>query len=317
MSKTITFHDHHPQIQSLKSAVIAGLSKPNKSIPPKYFYDERGSKLFAEICEQPEYYPPNIERALLSKITEEIFHLTGTNRLIIEPGAGSATKIRILLDPLKPSAYLPMDISCEYLRSSAAEIADDFPWLPVHAVCVDFTHSIPLPDTAPKGHRMAFFPGSSIGNFTPHEARSFLEMVRQTLSPGGLLLIGVDTKKPADILNAAYNDAAGITAAFNLNLLHRIRDEVKADCNPENFEHLAFYNQTLGRIEMHLISRCRQTLHLSDYQFQLEEGESIHTENSYKYTPDEFIDLATQAGLQPVQHWLDDQKLFALYLLQA
>lgn len=142
-------------------------------------------------------------------------------------------------------------------------------------------------------------------------------MVRQTLSPGGLLLIGVDTKKPADILNAAYNDAAGITAAFNLNLLHRIRDEVKADCNPENFEHLAFYNQTLGRIEMHLISRCRQTLHLSDYQFQLEEGESIHTENSYKYTPDEFIDLATQAGLQPVQHWLDDQKLFALYLLQA
>lgn len=141
MSKTITFHDHHPQIQSLKSAVIAGLSKPNKSIPPKYFYDERGSKLFAEICEQPEYYP-NIERALLSKITEEIFHLTGTDRLIIEPGAGSATKIRILLDPLKPSAYLPMDISCEYLRSSAAEIADDFPWLPVHAVCVDFTHSI-------------------------------------------------------------------------------------------------------------------------------------------------------------------------------
>ncbi|MCW8943878.1 MAG: L-histidine N(alpha)-methyltransferase [Sedimenticola sp.] len=317
MSKTITFHDYQPQIESLKNAVIAGLSKTAKSIPPKYFYDERGSKLFSEICEQPEYYPPMIERTILSNNSDEIAYLTGTDRLVLEPGAGSATKIRLLLEPLQPSAYLPMDISCEYLRYSAAEIVDDFPWLPVHAVCVDFTHSIPLPEAAPDSHKLAFFPGSSIGNFTPHDARAFLDMVRKTINPGGMLLIGVDTKKPTGILNAAYNDAAGITAAFNLNLLHRIRDETEADCNPENFEHQAFYNQQLGRIEMHLISRCRQTLHLNGDEFLLDEGESIHTENSYKYSPEEFIALANKAGLHLVQHWLDEEALFAVYLLKS
>ncbi|MCW8891151.1 MAG: L-histidine N(alpha)-methyltransferase [Sedimenticola sp.] len=317
MSKTITFHDYQPQIQSLKSAVIAGLSKADKAIPPKYFYDQRGSELFSEICEQPEYYPPTVERAILRNNSEEISELTGTDRLVLEPGAGSATKIRLLLEPLQPSAYLPMDISCEYLRYSAAEIVDDFPWLPVHAVCVDFTHSIPLPEAAPKRHKLAFFPGSSIGNFTPKEACHFLDMVRETIKPGGMLLIGVDTKKSTDILNAAYNDAAGMTAAFNLNLLHRIRDEAEADCDPENFEHQAFYNQERGRIEMHLISRCRQTLHLNGNEFLLEKGESIHTENSYKYSPEEFIALASQAGLHLVKHWLDEEALFAVYLLKS
>jgi dimethylhistidine N-methyltransferase len=317
MDKTITFHDHNPRIESLQEAVINGLSKSVKSIPPKFFYDERGSQLFAEICEQPEYYPPYVERTILSQSVDEILYLTGTERIALEPGAGEATKIRLLLDALKPSAYLPMDISCEYLKQAAAEIVDEFPWLPVHAVCVDFTHSIPIPSTVPEGSRLAFFPGSSIGNFTPNEALNFLSMVRRTIGQGGMLLIGVDTKKEPAILHAAYNDAAGVTAKFNLNLIHRIRNETGVDCNPENFEHQAFYNADLGRVEMHLISRCQQTLHLNSHHFQLREGETLHTENSYKYSPDEFIRLAEQAGLQPIRHWLDDEKLFAVYLLQA
>ncbi|WP_260843295.1 L-histidine N(alpha)-methyltransferase [Sedimenticola selenatireducens] len=317
MDKTITFHDHNPRIESLQEAVIKGLSKEFKSIAPKYFYDERGSQLFAEICEQPEYYPPYIERTILSGSVDEILYLTGTERITFEPGAGEATKIRLLLDALKPSAYLPMDISCEYLKQAAAEIVDEFPWLPVHAVCVDFTHSIPIPNTAPEGNRLAFFPGSSIGNFTPNEALNFLSMVRSTIGQGGMLLIGVDTKKEPAILHAAYNDAAGVTAKFNLNLIHRIRNETGVDCDPENFEHQAFYNADLGRVEMHLISRCEQTLHLNGHRFQLHEGETLHTENSYKYSPDEFIRLAERAGLQPIRHWLDDEKLFAVYLLQA
>jgi len=317
MAGRITFHDHKPKTLSLQDAVIQGFSGKPKSIPPKFFYDERGSALFAAICEQPEYYPPDIEQAMLSHLADEIAELTGTGRVIIEPGAGSAAKIRLLLPALKPIAYVPMDISCEFLKEAAGALADEFPWLPVHATCVDFTHSLPIPESAPKGPRLVFFPGSSIGNFTPGTACEFLAMVHDKIGQDGMLLIGVDTKKDPRILHAAYNDAAGITAAFNLNLLHRIRHETGVECHPENFEHRAFYNSDQGRIEMHLVSRCRQTLRLNGYHFKFSEGETVHTENSYKYTPQEFLEQAKQAGLREVRHWLGEQDLFAIYLLAA
>lgn len=317
MVHPITFHDHKPVTLNLYDAVIRGLSRTPKSIPPKFFYDERGSALFAAICEQPEYYPPDVEQAMLAELAGEIAGLTGTGRVIFEPGAGAAAKIRLLLPHLKPLAYVPMDISCEFLREAACNLADTFPGLPIHATCVDFTHSLPLPKTVPSGPRLAFFPGSSIGNFTPASARDFLAMVHDRLGPDGMLLIGVDTKKDPHILHAAYNDAAGVTAAFNLNLLHRIRNETGIECRPENFEHRAFYNPEQGRIEMHLVSRRAQTLRLNGHRFEFSEGESLHTENSYKYTPQEFIHLAASAGLELQNYWLGREELFALYLFRS
>ena len=311
----LTFHDHQPKQLSLYDAVIDGLSREPKALPPKFFYDERGSQLFEAICRQPEYYPPTVERQMLREIAGEIAAHTGSGRLLIEPGAGNAAKVRLLLDDLRPSAYVPMDISCDYLKSASAELVDEYPWLPVHAACVDFTHSLPIPDSAPPGPRLLFFPGSSIGNFTPLEARDFLALLRQAMGADGMLLIGVDTKKDPAILNAAYNDAAGVTAEFNLNLLHRMGRELGLDCKPEHFTHKAFYNPTEGRMEMHLVSTRRQTIRLNGHRFDLGTGESVHTENSYKYAPPEFLRLAGAAGLACVHHWLDGDRLFAIYLL--
>lgn len=210
-----------------------------------------------------------------------------------------------------------MDISFDYLKSTAIDLAREYPWLPVHATCVDFTHSLPIPEQVPEGPRLLFFPGSSLGNFDPDEAGDFLNLVRNTVGDNGMLLIGVDTKKSESLLNAAYNDAAGMTAEFNLNLLHRMRKELDVDCNPENFEHRAFYNSEAGRIEMHLVSRYKQGLRVNGHCFNLETGESLHTENSYKYTPEEFISLPSKCGLKEARHWMDSDGLFAIYLLQA
>lgn len=315
--KNVTFHDHKPDALSLYDAVVDGLSRDDKSIPPKFFYDERGSELFDRICEQPEYYPPTVESRMLSELASEIAGLTGTGRLLIEPGAGSAAKVRLLLDALRPAAFVPMDISFDYLRSAATELAREYPWLCVHAACVDFTHSLPVPEQAPEAPRMLFFPGSSLGNFDRDEAEGFLDLVRDTVGDDGMLLIGVDTKKSETVLNAAYNDAAGVTAKFNLNLLQRLRRELDADLDPEAFEHRAFYNAEAGRIEMHLVSRETQELRINGHCFCVKEGESLHTENSYKYTPEEFLALAFQSRFKPVRHWVEDDGLFAVYLLQA
>ncbi|MCU7796805.1 MAG: L-histidine N(alpha)-methyltransferase [Candidatus Thiodiazotropha sp. (ex Myrtea spinifera)] len=317
MTARITFHDLKPEGLSLHEAVISGLSRTQKSIPPKFFYDERGSELFDAICRQPEYYLPDVERAMLLQVAEEIEAHTGRQRILIEPGAGNAAKVRLLLEALEPSAYVPMDISCDYLKGAAHDLVMDFPWLPVHAVCVDYTHSLPLPSTLPEGRRLAFFPGSSLGNFEPVEALLFLKMVQKALGEEGMLLIGVDTKKPSEILDAAYNDAAGVTAEFNLNLLYRIRRELDADLDPDTFAHQAYYNQDAGRIEMHLVSRQLQRVRVNGQSFQFREGETLHTESSYKYAPDEFLSLAGQAGFKARCHWLDRQRLFAIYLFDV
>jgi len=313
----VTFHDHKPATLNFYDAVINGLSLKRKSIPPKFFYDEWGSKLFDRICEQPEYYPPTVERRMLIQLAEEIASLTGGGRILIEPGAGNAAKARLILDAMRPTAFVPMDISFDYLKSVATQLARDYPWLPVHAACVDFTHSLPIPHEVPAGQRLLFFPGSSLGNFDRREAGEFLDLVRETVGDTGMLLIGVDTKKSESRLNAAYNDAAGVTAQFNLNLLCRMRQELGADLDPDTFEHRAFYNTQAGRVEMHLVSRVTQQLHINGHSFRFGEGESLHTENSYKYAPDEFLALASGSRFTPIRHWVDVQGLFAIYLLKA
>ena len=317
LDRAVMFHDHKPEDLSLYDAVVEGLSQPRKVIPPKFFYDERGSRLFDEICDQPEYYLPDAERALLVKIVDEIAGLTGTGRVVIEPGAGSLAKIRLLLDALQPSAYVPMDISAEFLQDAALELSSDFPELPIHATCVDFTHSLPVPDPVPNQHRLAFFPGSSLGNFHQDEALEFLTRIHDALGQHGMLLIGVDTKKSSSILDAAYNDAAGVTAKFNLNLLQRIRHELEADCDPAGFDHHAFYNSDEGRVEMHLVSKQEQEVRINGHRFRFLPGETVHTECSYKYAPNEFLDLAGKAGFSLVKHWLANNELFGIYLLEV
>lgn len=313
----VTFHDHKPAELSLYEAVLDGLSREDKCIPPKFFYDERGSQLFEEICDQPEYYPPTVERRMLRELAGEIAGLTGTGRVLIEPGAGSAEKVRLLLDALRPAAFVPMDISFDFLKTAATRLAGEYPWLPVHAACVDFTHSLPVPDEVPPQQRLLFFPGSSLGNFEHRDAAAFLRMVCDTIGNGGMLLIGVDTKKDESLLNAAYNDAAGVTAEFNRNLIHRLREELDLPVDPQAFEHKAFYNREAGRIEMHLVSCEEQHLRLDGHSIHLQQGESLHTESSYKYSPQEFLDMAGSAGLALVRHWVDEQGLFAVYLLRS
>ena len=314
---TVSFHDLHPSADDLASDVLAGFSRPQKSIPPKYFYDTEGSHLFDAITELPEYYPTRTETAMLRKYADEIAQKAGTGHLLVEPGSGSCGKARILFEGLQPCAYVPMDISGDHLRVAAEAVAAEYPWLEVHAACTDFTRLMTLPPSSPEGRRLAFFPGSSIGNFDPDRAVDFLRMIAGMVGPGGQLLIGVDLKKEKRILEAAYNDAQGITAAFNLNLLIRINRELGADFDLAQWRHRAFYNEAEGRIEMHLVSRVDQLVRLAGHTFEFAEGETIHTENSYKYSVEEFRNLAARAGFTTDTVWTDDDNLFSLHLLQT
>jgi dimethylhistidine N-methyltransferase len=296
--------------------VVNGLQCEPKAIPPKFFYDETGSRLFDAICELPEYYPTRTEMALLHKHADEIANLIGTECLLIEPGSGSSQKVRMLLEALQPAAYMPMDISRNYLLQAAQQLATDYPWLEVHATCIDFTTELTLHFCPPHAHRVAFFPGSSIGNFEPADAVSFLQNIANMVGVGGGLLIGVDLKKDESILNAAYNDEQGVTAEFNLNLLSRINRELNGNFDLETFQHKAFYNPHGGRIEMHLTSCLSQIVKVGDEQIDIAVNESIHTENSYKYSIEEFSSLARLAGFELVNVWTDADELFSLHYYQ-
>lgn len=318
MSNTpVSFHDLHLTVDDLAADVLTGFSRSQKSIPPKYFYDEQGSRLFDAITELPEYYPTRTETAMLRQYADDIARQAGTGHLLVEPGSGSCTKARILFEGLQPCAYVPMDISRDHLQVAAQRVAAEYPWLEVHAACTDFTRLMTLPPDSPEGRRLAFFPGSSIGNFDPEAAVGFLRMIAEMVGPGGQLLIGVDLKKDKAILEAAYDDAQGITAAFNLNLLKRINRELGADFNPSQWRHKALYNEDKGRIEMHLVSRATQQVHLLEQTFYFSEGETIHTENSYKYSVDEFRELAARAGFSADTVWVDADELFSIHLLKT
>jgi dimethylhistidine N-methyltransferase len=312
----INFYDAHPGGCSLRDEVIAGFSRRPRMLPPKFFYDERGSVLFDRICEQPEYYQTRTEMVILRSALPDLVRLVGTECLLVELGSGASRKVRLLLEGLRPSGYMGVDISKEFLLSSTGLLARDYPWLEVHAACVDFSHRLAVPHVDDKMHKVAFYPGSSIGNFDPDDAQRLLGDIGQMVGPGGRLLIGIDLKKDVDTLNAAYNDAAGITAEFNLNLLRRIRTELNSDINEASFYHYAFYNPLLGRIEMHLISRCTQRVRIEGHEFDFEHGEGIHTENSYKYTVNGFADLAAGAGFRPEARWSDPAGLFSVQLLR-
>ncbi|MDQ2695011.1 MAG: L-histidine N(alpha)-methyltransferase [Pseudomonadota bacterium] len=313
----VRFHDQHPGVASLLDEVLHGLARTPKAIPPKFFYDERGSRLFDAICELPEYYLTRTETALLRDHALEIAALAGPECLLIELGSGASKKVRLLLDALHPCVYMGVDISRDFLLAATRRLAADYPWLEVHAACADFSRALHLPCCPIGFKKLAFFPGSSIGNFEPADAAAFLAQLREALLPDGALLVGVDLKKDPALLDAAYNDAQGVTAAFNLNLLRRIRDELRARLDLDGFAHRAFYNEAAGRIEMHLASRRAQAVEVAGRRFAFAAGETLHTENSYKYAVAEFQELAAAAGYAPQRVWTDGQGLFSVHYLRA
>jgi dimethylhistidine N-methyltransferase len=310
-----TFHDLAPGEESFRDAVLKGLGRNPKSIPCKFLYDARGSALFEEICRLPEYYPTRTEIAILEQNAAAIAARIGPHSRLIEFGAGAITKARILLRALdRPSAYVPVDISRELLRDAAVSLAEDFPSLSVVAVCADYTRPFTLPALpGPSGKRVGFFPGSTIGNFDPDAAADFLANYAGILGPGGEMLIGVDLKKDPVILDAAYNDRAGVTAEFNLNLFERINRELDGDLDINRFEHVAFYNETEGRIEIYIRSLANQEAWVAGIPILFAKGELIHTEYSYKYSVAEFRALAGRAGFRAVETWTDPAELFSVH----
>jgi len=313
------FVDQELEQVDFRSAVVAGLSGSPKAIPPKFFYDKIGSNLFDQICETPEYYVTRSEVEILKRFGNEIANMVGPARNIIEYGCGSSIKIKSLLKALiEPTEYLAIDISREILLQTAETIAIEFPKLKVGALCADFMESFKLPDQFGKNSNanLVFFPGSTIGNLVPKVAGRFLKRVSQLIGDKGGILIGVDLKKDIQILNRAYNDEQGYTAAFNLNLLHRMRSELNATVDVASFHHLAYFNEKLGRIEMHLISEKPQIITLDGLSFEIRKEETIHTENSYKYSLEEFSNLASDNGFSVLKVWRDKHNLFSIQYLE-
>jgi L-histidine N-alpha-methyltransferase len=308
--------DYDLKTSDFLSAAIDGLSQPQKNLPSKFFYDEVGSALFDDICQLDEYYPTRTEQFILNTYKHEISDLAGTNCHLVELGSGSSVKVRTLMRVLNaPLGYVPIDISREHLIASAETFSSYFPAVPVTPVCADYTSNFELPPIS-TGRYVGFYPGSTIGNFTPYEATTFLDRIRNKLPHGGLL-IGVDLIKENHILNAAYDDALGVTAAFNKNILARCNRELSAEFDLRAFDHTAYFNEKLSRMEMHLVSNRDQLVRMHDRVFSFVRGETIHTENSYKYTLDGFQTLARSAGYTPLNVWTDPHHLFSVHYLSA
>lgn len=297
--------------------VVQAFTESPHAISPKYFYDAAGSRLFDRICELPEYYPTRTEVGILRERAGEIAQLAGPHAEIVEFGAGSLLKVRILLDAFdRPACYLPIDISSEHLAASAAALRRDYAGLDVHPVAADYTQRLLLPAHTGSGPRIGFFPGSTIGNFTRAEALHFLRVAAQVLR-GGALLLGADLVKDPAVLHAAYNDAEGVTAQFNLNLLARANRELGTAFDLSQFAHYAFYNAPQQRIEMHLVSRARQQVEVCGRIADIPEGMALHTENSCKFTIDSLRALAREAGFRPGRVWTDADRLFSVHWLHA
>jgi dimethylhistidine N-methyltransferase len=312
-----TVIENNQVASAVAQEVLAGLLAPSKRIPPKYFYDQRGSELFTAITQLDEYYIPATERAILEANRAAICERIGPARAVVEPGAGACEKIRWLLPDLAPAVYMPMDISAEHLSESADSLREHCPGLNVEPVACDHSAGLQIADVQALDDPVFFYPGSSIGNFEPPDVVAFLASMRGSMDASGGLLIGVDTKKDPAVLNAAYNDRQGITADFNLNVLAHLNELLDGDFELDNFEHWAYYNAAEGRIEMHLRSRIDQTVTLAGKTVSFARGETVHTENSYKYTPEEFLQLARQAGLAGSGLWQDARGYFAVMYFEA
>jgi L-histidine Nalpha-methyltransferase len=300
-----------------RSAVFRGLSAPRKHLPCKYFYDEIGSELFERITRLDEYYPTRTERAITQRYAAEIAACLGPRRLLIEYGSGSSTKTRLLLDHLDdPVGYVPIDVSAGCLHRSAQALAADYPGLEVLPLCADFTRldQIVIPKK-PTIRRVVYFPGSTIGNFTPEDAIALLRRTARLCGKGGALLLGADLRKSPGVIEAAYNDSQGVTAAFNRNLLARINRELEGDFVLDQFAHCAFYNAGPGRVEMHLVSQRDQRVRVGQAEFCFAAGESIHTENSYKYSLRSLRELAEAGGFQSEHVWTDESQYFSVHYL--
>ncbi len=304
---SFTFQDFPAARDDLRADVLAGLAARPKAIPPKYFYDEAGCRLFEAICAQPEYALCRTEQALMATHLSDIAAALAKVACIVEPGAGDCAKVRLLLDALRPTHLVVMDIAGAPLAASAQAVSRDYPNLEVTALGMDFLRDLEAAAPwLPAGQRLVYYPGSSIGNFPPDAASALLARFRQLAGTAGRLLIGFDLKKDPQRLHAAYNDAAGVTAAFNLNLLARLNRELGADFDPARFRHYAFYNPVAGRIEMHLLSLMEQDVHVAGERFHFALGETLHTEHSYKFRRDEFAALALTAGWRLAGEWEHD-----------
>jgi dimethylhistidine N-methyltransferase len=308
------------QISTLESSdfladVIVGLSNNPRTLPCKYFYDERGAALFQKICELPEYYITRTEIDILDRNRVEIASQLGPSVELIGLGTGAGTKTRILVEALKdPAVYIPVDISKKQLRESTALFQKIFPDMEILPVCADYLQPVVLPTPSHTAARnVVYFPGSTIGNFEPGEAMEFLGRVANVCRKNGGLLIGVDLKKDQRVLEAAYNDRAGVTAQFNLNLLERVNRELGADFDLDQWRHRAIYNSSAGRIEMYVFSEIDQFVHFDEHKFHFRRGEKITTEYSYKYAPEEFAALAGKVGFDFVRMWTDDARLFGVF----
>jgi dimethylhistidine N-methyltransferase len=309
-----------PDESAFASDVIAGLTHHPKYLAPKYFYDAAGSELFEQITRLPEYYPTRTELGILRDRGEEIAAIVPDGATLIEFGAGATTKVRLLLEhglSSRLGAYAPVDISADFLHAQASDLGRDYPDLKILPVVADFTAPFELPDGVKAMPRVGFFPGSTLGNFEPHEACAFLRGARAILGDGARFVIGIDLEKDARILEPAYDDAAGVTARFNLNLLARINRELGGDFELAAFAHKALYDREQHRIEMHLVSRTAQTVHLLGRRIAFRRGESIHTENSYKYSTDRFGALARGSGWTPTRSWTDKDDMFSVHALRA
>ena len=310
--------DHQPPPADDRSEIIAGLSAAQKSISPRFFYDERGSELFDEICEQPEYYVKRAELEIMETHAADMAAQVGPRAMVIEPGAGSGEKAKLLLAELEePVAYVPVDISRDYLVNSAAQLQSELDDVEVLPVCANFTEpfALPEPDTPPETCPV-YFPGSTIGNFGRREATDLLKVMSGLAGDGSGIIIGVDLVKSRTVLEEAYNDRAGVTAQFNLNMLTHINRSHGTDFDTEAFEHLAVWDEECSRIEMRLISMRKQRVQMNGTQFELEQGEHIVTEHSHKYTLDSCADLADDAQLTVDKVWVDSEERFSVQLLQ-
>ena len=304
--------------EDLLTEVIDGLSKPQKMLPSKLFYDEKGSRLFDMICELDEYYPTRTETKILSDNINDIVSKLGNNCILVELGSGSSVKIKLLLDHLKNlTAYVPVDISSEHLIKSNNLLKEEYPDLNIYPVAADYTRWFSLPEIKQDCCSIgAFYPGSTIGNFQPDEARSFLSRIAKICGKGSGLLIGVDLQKDVNILNKAYNDSEGITAEFNLNILNHVNNQLGANFDLSKFKHQAFYNKKEGRIEMHLLSLAQQVVKLNVHSFSIGRYETILTEYSYKYTTESFAELVKDI-YEVEKVWVDRNKLFSVQFLRV